>query len=301
MSRSFVDRARHAATSSKRSWDALVLSLAERTVRPRSLIVSEYELRPSARYGWGRPPHQGLLDILRRRESESDQTVESLTGSTHDLFSIPGGRDPAGGLSWDNDWWGGVDAMVLYASLRDRNPERYVEVGSGHSTRFARRAISEHGLRTHITSIDPHPRADIDDICDTVIRRPLEEADLSIFSTLGAGDVVVMDGSHTALMNSDAVAFFLDVVPSLSPGVLVAIDDIFLPWDYPPEWTDRWYGEQYLLASMLLTGAEDWKLRFPAWYLTQDSDAKGRFDPLWQHIRPSRGEYAMSFWMELTR
>lgn len=300
MIRGLVDHARQATIDSKRSWDALVLSLAQRSFRPRNLIVSEYELHPAARYGWGLPPHAGLLELFHNREDESQGTIESLMRFVEELRRIPGGRDAPDGLSWDNDWWGGLDAMVLYTSLRDRNAERYVEIGSGHSTKFTRRAITDCGLRTLVTSIDPHPRADIDDVCDVVIRKPLEEVDMCVFSSLSAGDIVVMDGSHTALMNSDAVVFFLEILPLLPRGVLVAIDDIFLPWDYPPQWTDRWYGEQYLLASMLLFGAANWSLRFPAWYLTQDSDTKHRFRPFWDHIRPSHGEYAMSFWMERT-
>jgi hypothetical protein len=300
MVRSFFDRRKQAADDLRHSLDALVLFAAQRSFRPRTVVVSEYELRPLARYGWGRPPHNGLLEMFRSREAESQAMIEALGRSTTDLFSIPGGRDPSGGLTWDNDWWGGLDAMVLYTSLRDRKPRHYVEIGSGYSTRFARRAISDHELGTRITSIDPQPRADIDDLCDQVLRCSLEASDLSVFSTLGAGDVLVMDGSHMALMNSDAVVFFLDVLPNLAPGVLVAIDDVFLPWDYPPEWVDRWYGEQYLLASMLLYGADDWRIRFPAWFLTQDSEEKQQFGSLWEYIRPSRGEFAMSFWMEKT-
>ena len=37
-----------------------------------------------------------------------------------------------------------------------------LEIGSGNSTKFARRAIRDHRLCTRITSIDPHPRAEID-------------------------------------------------------------------------------------------------------------------------------------------
>jgi hypothetical protein len=55
------------------------------------------------------------------------------------------------------------------------NPKRYIEVGSGNSTKYVRRAISDHGLRTKIISIDPHPRAVIDTICDEVIRERLED------------------------------------------------------------------------------------------------------------------------------
>lgn len=296
----FLSRVRRAITAGKDKWEGFVLLAVRRTCRPRTVAVLEYEMQPAARYGWGCPPHSRLLDIFRSREAESEGTIEAITSVGDDLFSIPGGRDSSGGLSWDNDWWGGLDAMVLYTALRDRNPERYVEVGSGYSTRFARRAVSDHSLRTQIISLDPQPRTTVDDLCDTVIRSPLEQADLSVFSRLGPGDVVVMDGSHTAFMNSDAVVFFLDVLPSLAPGVLVGIDDIFLPWDYPPSWTGRWYGEQYLLASMLLSHEHGWSLRFPAWYLTQESANQRRFESLWHHIDPTHGRYAMSFWMERT-
>ncbi|HEX6395279.1 MAG TPA: class I SAM-dependent methyltransferase [Acidimicrobiales bacterium] len=296
----FLTRVRLAVAAGKGKWEEFILFVGRRTYRPRTVAVLEYEVRPAARYGWGCPPHSRLLDLLRSREEESEGTIEAITSVSDDLLSIPGGRGSSGDLSWDNDWWGGLDAMVLYAALRDRNPQKYVEVGSGYSTRFARRAVSDHSLRTQIVSLDPRPRTDVDDLCDTVIRSPLEQADLSVFTGLGAGDIVVMDGSHTAFMNSDAVVFFLDVLPSLAPGVLVGIDDIFLPWDYPPSWTGRWYGEQYLLASMLLADEPGWTLRFPAWYLTQESANQSRFESLWRHIDPVHGRYAMSFWMQKT-
>ena len=54
-----------------------------------------------------------------------------------------------------------------------RHAKRLVEVGSGYSTKFARRAIDDHSLRSRITSIDPAPRAEIDGLCDSVIRGPL--------------------------------------------------------------------------------------------------------------------------------
>jgi len=37
-------------------------------------------------------------------------------------------------------------------------PRRVIEVGSGNSTKFIRRAIRDHGLPTAIVSIDPQPR-----------------------------------------------------------------------------------------------------------------------------------------------
>ena len=80
-----------------------------------------------------------------------------------------------------------MDAVALYGMSSEFRPQRFVEVGSGYSTKFARRAIHDHSLRTRITSIDPAPRAEIDKLCDCVIRRPLEELDLSVFDELEPG------------------------------------------------------------------------------------------------------------------
>ena len=53
-------------------------------------------------------------------------------------------------------------------------------------------------------------------------------------------------------MNSDATTIFLDTIPRLRSGVLVEIHDVTLPYDYPTEWIDRYYSEQYLLAAYIL-------------------------------------------------
>lgn len=266
----------------------------------RSVGVFEYELHPEARYGWGKPAHPGILRLLASGEERYEKTVRSFFDFEEQFRRIPSGRHPEGGLSWDNDYWGGIDGVALYAFLAQRRPSTYLEVGSGFSTMFARRAIEDHGLPTRIISIDPHPRAGIDALCDRIARVPLERTDLGQFAQLEPGDVVLIDGSHTAFMNSDSVVTFLDVLPIIPPGVLVGIDDIFLPWDYHPTWAGRWYGEQYLLAAHLLGGSAGWELVFPAWYLTQESPLKGEFDPLWQHVAPQAGRYATSFWMERT-
>ncbi len=131
-------------------------------------------------------------------------------------------------------------------------PKRFVEVGSGDSTRSAsrRRSIRDHSLPTLITSIDPTPRAEIDKLCDFVIRKPLEEVELDVFDELGPGDFLFIDGSHRSFSNSDVTVAFLDVLPRLRAGVVVHFHDIFWPYDYPPEWADRYYSEQYLLRLL---------------------------------------------------
>jgi hypothetical protein len=47
-----------------------------------------------------------------------------------------------------NNWFPPFDVV-------ERSPRRYIEVGSGMSTRFPRQAISDLNLQTRIVSIDP--------------------------------------------------------------------------------------------------------------------------------------------------
>lgn len=199
-------------------------------------------------------PHPGLdrrISGGQKRYAETLTMLASWAGplAEIDLHSV----DPTQ-PSWVNGFLPGLDSAALYAFLRSLAPARYFEIGSGNSTRFAARAIVDGQLATRVISIDPEPRAEINDLCDEVIRAPLEAVNPALWSGVHPGDVVFMDGSHRVFMNSDVVAFFLDVLPALPNGVLVGIHDIYLPYDYPVEIADRYYSEQYVLAAWLLGG-----------------------------------------------
>jgi hypothetical protein len=262
------------------------------------VIVPEYELHPRARYGWDGRPGLARLDAAFDAwlVEHLDPLVDQLSELSTWARSVP--RAAPSGACWENDYWGSLDAVWQVVALRRRDPARYVEVGSGFSTLFARRAIEAFGLRTRITSIDPAPRREVDAACDEVIRTPLELTDLSAFEGLQAGDVVLVDGSHVVSMNSDAVAFFLDVLPALPSGVLVGIDDIYLPWDYHPSWVRRGYGEQYLLAAYLLGGADGDHIRFPGWVVARALADDPRLADLWPTVENRFGRLASSFWLE---
>lgn len=219
------------------------------------------------RYGYGRPEHRRLAALLVRREEAFRRELWRMQAFADDLLAI-GRTAGAGEPCWLNPWFSGLDAISLYSYLRLRAPRRYVEVGSGFSTRFAARAIRDGRLRTAITSIDPSPRADVDSLCDEVVRTPFELVDVARFADLDAGDVVLFDSSHRVFMNSDVTAFFLDVLPEFAPGVLIAVHDVFLPEDYPPHWADRYRSEQYLVAAYLLAEGPWLEPVLPCRYVT---------------------------------
>lgn len=155
---------------------------------------------------------------------------------------------------WANDWVPALDALSLCGLILEHRPARYIEVGSGTSTKFARAVIDFFGLKTAIVSIDPHPRAEINALCDDTIRAPLEDVSEGFFEALSASDMVFMDNSHRSFQNSDATVFFTEILPSLPTGTIYGVHDIFLPYDYPAIFLDRFYSEQYLLAAYLFGG-----------------------------------------------
>jgi len=209
-------------------------------------------------------------------------------------------EQPSTGLEpfWRNGWFGGLNAATLYFFVRKLRPKTYLEVGSGNSTKFARRAIKDGSTGTRIISIDPAPRAEIDSICDVMIRAPLEEADLNIFDQVAEGDIVVIDNSHRCLPNSDVTVFFLEVLPRLRAGVLVYIDDVFLPFDYPPDWSKRYYSEQYVVAAILLSGQTRVEVVLPCTFAQHEPHLAALVGEFWSKIAiPAPTGYTKGIWL----
>jgi hypothetical protein len=187
--------------------------------------------------------------------------------------------------------------MALYVFLVKNNPRCYIEIGSGNSTKFARCAINSHRLRTKIISIDPQPRADVNGICDTIVRKALEDVDLSLFDQLERGDIIFLDGSHMVFENSDVTVFFLDILPNLSAGIWVQIHDITWPVDYGPEVAERFFSEQYLLAAYLLGGGNGLKIELANHFVWHDSSLIEEMKPIFNHPRMCEvKEIGASFW-----
>ena len=256
---------------------------------------------PAPRYGHGQPPHPELFERINRRRPAYAEYLRGFLGYAPDLLAISphAGQGSAGAEPfWNNGQFPGLDAVGLYGLLCRQKPERFVEIGSGHSTRFARRAIADHRLPTRLISIDPQPRARVDSICDMVVRSRLEETDLSLFSELRCGDFVFFDGSHRAGANSDVNVFFLEILPRLAPGVWVQVHDIYLPFDYPPDWMGRDYTEQYLLACHLLYGATKFQIELPNAFISQDVPLRSILESLWQTSPlASVMPHGVSFWI----
>ncbi|NOT32287.1 MAG: class I SAM-dependent methyltransferase [Planctomycetes bacterium] len=262
-------------------------------------IELEYPVNPKPRSLRGGRAGERLMAQLAASRPAARVLIEQAARFHEQFLAIPLEAQPgATGPSWINGWFPGLDAVTLYSLLATRNPRLFVEVGSGNSTRFARRAIRDHGLRTQIISIDPCPRAEIDAICDQVVREPLENVDMGALGRVTAEDLLFVDSSHRSFQNSDVTVFFTEILPALPPGLVYGMHDIYLPDDYPTEWAARFYSEQYLLASYLQGGADGDEILAPLAYLWQDTDLPSAFARTFDQLGLAPGlRYGNSFWM----
>ena len=255
--------------------------------------------------------HPVLLPWFENQRSACQETLRVIREHRSDLERIPRDGDDPLSPHWKNKWFSGLDGMTLYALVASRRPRRLTVVGSGNSTKFAARAIRDHRLETTLVSIDPKPRADIDRLCDHVVRSRVEKVDFALFDELEAGDILFIDSSHRVYTSSDVTRLFLEVVPRLRRGVILHVHDIFLPWDYPAEWTTRYYSEQYLLASLLLAQPARFRLLMSSAFASYDPALRRQAREAWSDSPLAfmldeqfasggvRGLSGMSLWLDV--
>lgn len=242
-------------------------------------------IRPPARYPELEPllasGERAFLDTLARAEAH-----KALLAAM---------RGPAPQPRLDQDWFPRLDAAIAYALVRERRPRLVLEIGSGHSTRFLARALTDAGTG-RLVAVDPEPRAPLPPGVEHRARL-FGESEVLLARDLGPGDVLFVDSSHLCVPGSDVDLLVCRLLPQLRAGVLVHLHDVFLPDAYPEAWAWRGYNEQTVVAALLLGG---------------------RFRPIWASHwmvtrRPERiaasplaglpllpGAHETSFWFELS-
>ena len=173
------------------------------------------------------------------------------------------------------NFWSG-DAELWFHVINHFKPQRIIEIGSGFSTRMACRAIShvkssDSAYRCEQICIEPFEMPWLEHLGVKVVRRKVEEVDLSIFASLAKDDILFIDSSHMIRPQGDVLLEILRIVPGLQHGVIVHLHDIFTPRDYPEEWIrePRFWNEQYLLEAFM-TENNAWEVLLAANQLKHD-------------------------------
>jgi len=263
-----------------------------------------HRVRPKPRYGHGKPAHPELLKIIdSNRETYEKLLKKSLTNKKN-LWEIKDAKEESDKTkpAWNNGYLPGLDIIGIYTILARFKPKRYIEIGSGNSTKVAHKAFIEKDLSTEFISIDPKPRAEIDQLPNRMIREEFDNTRLDIVHELDANDVLFLDKSHHILPNSDSMVFFMEILPRLKRGVIVHFHDIYLPYDYPQFMCDRFYTEQYGLAFYLLSNPDKYEPILPNYYISEDPELSELIAPIWDHENLKNAErHGGSFWIRIAR
>ncbi len=265
-------------------------------------LINEYPVDMKPRYGYGLPPHKQLYDIIDAERNTYRALIDAALSNQNEIAEIQDSSKVTDSKlpGWNNGFLPGIDIIAIYTMISYYKPKRYVEVGSGNSTKVAFKVKQEQHNSLEITSIDPMPRAEIDQLADVVIRKPFEDIDYQKVLNLEAGDILFIDNSHRILPNSDSMVFYMEIFPQLNKGVIVHIHDIYLPYDYPQFMCDRFYTEQYGLAMYVMANPQRYKTIFPCYFVSEDEELAKQLEPIWNHDNLKEVErHGGSYWLQI--
>ncbi|MCK4663402.1 MAG: class I SAM-dependent methyltransferase [Bacteroidales bacterium] len=265
-------------------------------------LFMEYKVDFKPRYGHGNPPHADLYSIINSNRDIYKGLLSKALDHKESFWEIRDSKIENDSMkpSWNNGYLPGLDIIGIYTMFAEYKPNKYIEIGSGNSTKVAFKAKNENNLTTEIISIDPMPRAEIDNLANKIIRKPFENIDYNILNELNENDILFVDNSHRILPNSDSMVFYLEILPKLKKGVIVHIHDIYLPYDYPQFMCNRFYSEQYGLAMYLLANPKKYKPILPNYFIFKDKELSKLIEPIWNHSNLKGVErHGGSFWVKI--
>lgn len=265
-------------------------------------LFLEYKVDFRPRYGHGKPAHPELFKIIESGREKYREILSRILPLKEQIWEIKDSKSETSipEPSWNNGYLPGLDIVSLYSLISIFKPSKYIEIGSGNSTKVAYKAKRDCCPDMDLISIDPLPRTDIEGLINNMINEPLEKTSLNLPDLLSENDILSIDGSHRLFPNSDSMVFFLEVLPYLRKGVIVHIHDIYLPYDYPQFMCDRYYSEQYCLAMYLLANPKRFEIMMPNYFISQDKELSELLSPVWNHKNLENAErHGGSFWMRI--
>ncbi len=263
-------------------------------------LFLDYKVNFKPRYGHGLPAHTLLYEIINNHRIDYANLLNDIVRNIEIFQGIKDKKFEKDKYNpvYNSGFLPGLDIFGIYTIIQKYKPNTYIEVGSGNSTKIAYKSIKQNNLITELISIDPHPRAEIDELASKIIREPFENINLDIIFSLKENDILFIDNSHRILPNSDSMVFYLEVLPKLAKGVIVHIHDIYLPFDYPQFMCDRFYSEQYGLAIFLLGNSDRYRPILPNYFISEDKELSAILNPLWNHPNLNNVErHGGSFWL----
>lgn len=131
-----------------------------------------------------------------------------------ELENIPQEKSGALDFYLNNGAFEAGDAEYFYQLIRFLKPGRLFEIGSGHSTLMAIKAIQKNreendSYECRHVCIEPYEMPWLERTGVSVIRQKVEDLAVSFFSDLRANDILFIDSSHVIRPQGDVLFEFL--------------------------------------------------------------------------------------------
>jgi hypothetical protein len=196
-------------------------------------------------------------------------------------------------------------AAAVHSLIRKHQPRRFLEIGSGWSSRVISAALlrnHEQGApRAEYTIIDPYPAESTRKLpaLTELLEQRVETVDARRFEDLDNNDILFIDSGHTVRTGGDVNFLFLDVVPSVRPGVLIHIHDIPMPYEYAEVYFTNptfrmFWTESYLLQAFLAYN-HAFEILLAMNFLMLDRATEFRAG--WPNFQPAIHGVSHSFWI----
>jgi hypothetical protein len=186
--------------------------------------------------------------------------------------------------------YGPIESQVLHCVCRRAKPKRIIEVGCGVSTACLLHAVrlnsAEGNPECGLICVEPFPTRALSDLRGIeLVPSPVQTLPLDFFDQLDAGDILLIDSTHSVKTGSDVLYLYLEVLPRLKPGVLVHIHDIFLPYLFQRDVLEQYFDwQETALLLALLKGNR--RLRVLACLSALHYDAAAKLQIILPDYRP---------------
>lgn len=209
--------------------------------------------------------YSAAFDAKKIRNLPIDFDIPSQLAALHnlqqkeELIALQKDGDSSPDIFYvNNPNFGPGDVELYYLMIRNSKPKRIIEIGSGFSTKLAIAAVKKNraeGFASELFCIEPYEMPWLEKVDEvTLVKERVETVGMELFSSLQENDILFIDSSHIIRPENDVLFVYMEILPSLKPGVIIHIHDIFSPRHYRPDWLTgmfRFWNEQYLLEAFL--------------------------------------------------
>lgn len=141
---------------------------------PGRVAILDYPVKPLPLYSPETAPHKELYEIISKSDDDYTELAKKSLSHKNSFSEITLSTSDETLPAWENGFLPAIDTIVLYTILEKFKPKKYLEIGSGNSTKLAAFCRKQEKLNFSITCIDPNPRREIEKMADKWINEQIQ-------------------------------------------------------------------------------------------------------------------------------